>query len=160
MKSTPPPLRVGTPCPKQWDDMSGDAKRRFCEHCQLHVHNLSAMSRGERDRFVAESRSQACIAYELRPDGTMVTPSFWRSVFAPFRRVQLAVVTILATLLPFLLSACTSRRTLGKMACPGHTPSKSGSIQHSRHVTVGIPVSPEASHVKESKPARGSAAGE
>src|SRR5881394_4255743 len=55
LKSEPPPLRIGTTCPKRWDDMSGDAKQRFCDHCQLHVHNLSAMSTGEREQFIAAS---------------------------------------------------------------------------------------------------------
>src|SRR4051812_23738688 len=80
MRYEPPPLRVGTPCPKQWEEMRGDAKRRFCDQCQLHVHNLSAMSRRERDRFVQESGGRGCIAYQLRPDGTMMTPTFWSGV--------------------------------------------------------------------------------
>jgi hypothetical protein len=109
--------------------MSGDAKRRFCEHCQLHVHNLSAMSRRERDFFVTESAGRSCIAYQLRLDGTMVTPSFWRGVLQPFRHVQFAVVAVLATLLPFFFAGCAS----------------------TRRTTLGIPMTPEVSHTQETQ---------
>ncbi|MEO6741414.1 MAG: hypothetical protein ABIP20_14285 [Chthoniobacteraceae bacterium] len=112
MKAEPPPLQIGTPCPKNWDDMAGDAKRRFCEHCQLHVHNLSGMKPGERAQFVAESRGRACITYELRPDGTMVTPSRWNWVLRPLR----AFAALIAAMLPFAFSSCApscTRRTAG-----------------------------------------------
>lgn len=76
--------------------MSGDAKRRFCQHCQLHVHNLSAMLPGERTQFVAETRGPACITCELRADGTMVTRSHWDWVLRPPR----TVAALLAAMLP------------------------------------------------------------
>ena len=113
MKAEPPPLQIAKPCPKNWDDMTGDAKRRFCEHCQLHVHNLSAMSPGERGEFVAETRGHACITYELRPDGTMVTHSRWDWMLRPLR----ALAALLAAMLPFAFSSCANsgatRRTAG-----------------------------------------------
>ena len=109
MKAEPPPLEIGTPCPRKWGDMTGDAKRRFCEHCQLHVHNLSAMPSGERMQFVAETRGRACITYELRPDGTMVTASRWDWMLRPLR----AVGALLAAILPFAFSSCGTRRTVG-----------------------------------------------
>lgn len=45
-------LRVQTPCTEDWARMSGDARRRYCAGCGLHVHNLSAMTRGEAERLV------------------------------------------------------------------------------------------------------------
>ena len=30
MKHEPPPLRITSPCPKDWNGMTGDGKRRFC----------------------------------------------------------------------------------------------------------------------------------
>ena len=128
MKPEPPALQIGTPCPRQWDDMTGDAKRRFCEHCQLHVHNLSAMSSREREQFVSASGGHACIAYEFRPDGSMVTPSRWSWLLLPFRRVQWSVAALIAAFLPFFFSACATRRTLGKPAhsCDGSPRPASG----------------------------------
>ncbi len=111
MKPAPPPLRIENPCPKSWDGMTGDDKRRFCEHCQLHVHNLSAMSAPERAQFVADTtaKGHACITYELRPDGTMVTPTRWSWALRPLR----ALAALFAALLPFAFSACATRRTTG-----------------------------------------------
>src|SRR5436309_571232 len=96
-----PPLRIKTPCPKRWDDMRGDGKRRFCEHCQLHVHNLSAMSAHEREQFEASSGGLLCIAYELRNDGSMVTPARWPWMRRPLERARWAVAALLATVVPF-----------------------------------------------------------
>lgn len=116
--NTLPPLQIAKPCPKQWDEMTGDAKRRFCGHCQLHVHNLSAMSSAERERFVAASDSRACIAFEVRPDGSMVEPIPWPRWFQPFHRYRSAAVALLATIVPFFLASCATRRTLGRTALP------------------------------------------
>jgi hypothetical protein len=110
MKNLPPPLKVASPCPKQWEEMTGDAKRRFCEHCQLHVHNLSAMSERERGRFVEETKGKACIAYVVRPDGAMLPDGFWTRVLRPLRGVRVASLAVLATLLPFWFSSCATRK--------------------------------------------------
>lgn len=106
--------------------MSGDAKRRFCEHCQLHVHNLSAMSGREREELVAEAGDRLCVAYELRGDGSMVTPSRWAWPSKPLRRVQQAVAALLAASFPMLFSACSSGRQVA------------GGITPNRHVAGGI----------------------
>jgi hypothetical protein len=111
MKSKAPPLEVQTPCPKRWEELQGGNQRRFCQECQLHVHNLSAMSSRERERFVAQAGSgRQCIAYELRPDGSMVTPSPWSSLLRPFQRVQWVALAFLAAILPFAFSSCATRR--------------------------------------------------
>ncbi len=94
--------------------MAGDAKRRFCEHCQLHVHNLSGMSSGERAHFIEESQGRTCITYEIRPDGTMITPSRWNWVLRPLR----ALAALIAAVVPFSFSSCatsscSSRRLAG-----------------------------------------------
>ncbi|HEX2750581.1 MAG TPA: hypothetical protein VHM91_21425 [Verrucomicrobiales bacterium] len=111
-----PPLKIASPCPKQWEGMTGDAKRRYCEHCKLHVHNLSAMSKREQRKFVAEGGDRACVTYLVRPDGSMISERFWHRLFKPFR---FAGATVLATLLPFWFSACASRRIpLTGSVCP------------------------------------------
>jgi len=135
MKAEPPPLRIEKPCPKNWNDMTGDAKRRFCGHCQLHVHNLSAMSPGERVQFVAETRGRECITYELRKDGTMVTPSRWDWVLRPFR----AVVAILAAMMPFAFSSCATRRTAGVPPTMPDVPAQSGKKAPDENRLLGDP---------------------
>ncbi len=94
--------------------MSGDAKRRFCDHCQLHVHNLSAMSGREREEFVTKSEGRTCIAYELRDDGSMVTPPRWPWLSG----IQQAAAALLAASLPMFFSACTNRQVAGGISPP------------------------------------------
>ena len=146
MSHEPPPLRVATPCPKDWAGMTGDAKRRFCEHCQLHVHNLSAMQPGERAQFVAEARGHACITYELRADGTMVTPSRWDWVLRPLR----AVAALLAAMLPFAFSSCATRRTAG-VPPPCDPPAQAGQQKPGKVAVMGTPAPLPAPHTVVNK---------
>ncbi len=109
------------------------------------------MSRRERDHFVSESAGQACIAYQIRPNGTMVTPSFWRTFFQPLQRIQFSVIAVLAALPPFLFSACATRRTLGRATPPGHVDQNGGHVENSCAVTLGEAMPPESSHTKGSR---------
>ena len=43
---------VATPCTADWERMEGDEKKRFCGQCNLHVYNVSAMSRGEAEALI------------------------------------------------------------------------------------------------------------
>lgn len=149
MKTRPTPLVIATPCPKSWNEMSGDARRRFCSHCQLHVHNLSATPAREQKRLVADAGGQACIAYELRPDGSLITHSRWRWLLRPFQRARWAVVTALATLMPFAFSACTTtRRTLGQPAPPYEAAHTKGRAQQPSMIMGAIPL-PDPARLKE-----------
>jgi len=111
MKPVPPPLQVVSPCPKRWSELEGDAKRRFCSECELHVHNLSAMDERARAAFVAGRGDHACISYELRADGSMVTPPRWGWLAA----LRGGAAALLASALPFFFAGCAERRTMGAL---------------------------------------------
>lgn len=143
MNASPPPLKIGTPCPKQWSEMHGNAKRRFCEQCQLHVHNLSEMSDRERTEFVIETKGSACIAYELRSDGTMITPTMWRKFSKPLNRFKLLLMGLLSFLFPFLFSSCQSRPT----AIAAGTPAPQPSPNEQPMLLGEAPNTPDASRV-------------
>lgn len=132
--------------------MRGDAKVRFCEECQLHVHNLSTMSREERDQFVAKTTSHTCIAYELRRDGTLVTPSFWSDLLKPFSRIRFASVALLAALLPFF-PACTSRRVVpGGITPPDSAAAHGSNANKTDTVTMlGVPCPVDSTQAKSSQ---------
>ena len=66
-------LRIPRPCPARWDDMQGDDRVRFCGSCQKNVYNLSALSRGEAMKLVAEHGGRLCALLYRRPDGTVLT---------------------------------------------------------------------------------------
>lgn len=148
MKPKAPPLEVQTPCPKRWAELNGDGKRRFCGECQLHVHNLSAMSSREREQFIAQAGDgRQCIAYELRPGGSMVTPSRWATLLQPFQRMQWAVLAFLTTVLPFAFSSCATRgQVLGRFEQKCDTPKQSAVVQQQNQMLLGgtCPAPPKA----------------
>ena len=144
MKQNPLPFQIAKPCPKEWQDMNGDGKRRFCDHCQLHVHNLSATPAREQERLVEESGGKTCIAYELRPDGSPILWSRWRWLFRPFQRAQWAVVTLLATLMPFLFSSCATRRSVGELSPPHDAMHSDHKVGKMRRVLPGEMMPPPA----------------
>ena len=107
-----PPLKVTNPCPKNWDDMTGDAKRRYCDHCGLHVHNLSEMSDGERSALVASSaaRGRTCVAYYERADGTMTVRSRRDWLTRRFGNIRWKLTSRFALLVPLLAAGCATPR--------------------------------------------------
>lgn len=65
---------IPTPCPMDWDRMSGDDRVRFCGRCGKHVYNLSAMSPDEAGSIIADVRElgeDRCVRMYRRPDGTL-----------------------------------------------------------------------------------------
>jgi hypothetical protein len=63
-------LTVRTPCRENWDAMSGDAKRRFCDSCQKRVHHLSAMTEAEATAIA--KRPGVCGRFRRDADGEVV----------------------------------------------------------------------------------------
>lgn len=57
--------------------MTGDDKRRFCEGCQLHVHNLSAMSHQEQQSLLSKQGERQCVAYVMADDSIQVRSGIW-----------------------------------------------------------------------------------
>ena len=66
-------MGVREPCQKDWDGMTGDDRVRFCAGCNLHVHNLSAMTRREAERLVCERAGRLCVRFEQGADGIVRT---------------------------------------------------------------------------------------
>ena len=52
------PLRIASPCEMDWDSMLGNDRIRFCEHCQLSVHNIDFATPKQIRRLVARSRGR------------------------------------------------------------------------------------------------------
>jgi hypothetical protein len=66
-------VRIATPCPASWADMSGDDRKRQCAECRLNVYNLSAMTRAEATAFLEQSEGRVCVRFYRRIDGTVLT---------------------------------------------------------------------------------------
>jgi hypothetical protein len=69
-------LRIENPCPADWEQMTGTAQKRFCQGCQKHVHNLSAMTTDEAERLVCQSAGELCIRYAYTASGDVITVDY------------------------------------------------------------------------------------
>ena len=125
MKNEPLPPQLAFACPKRWDDMKEDGpQRRFCDQCQLHVRDLSAMTERQGQQVLAEANDRLCVSYLVRPDGTMVTRARWEGMKRGWFTVQRAALTFLAMVLPFAFTSCNrddrgqSSRLGGAMVMP------------------------------------------
>ena len=78
--------------------MIGNDQVRFCEHCQLHVNDLSAMTRHEAMRLVARSQGRLCVRYVQLPGGGVLTRAPERLYRIGRRVSRLAAGAFTATL--------------------------------------------------------------
>src|SRR5262245_44672905 len=87
-------IKIASPCPANWNEMSGDRRKRFCSECQLNVYNLSEMTQTEAENFLFEAEGRVCVRLYRRQDGTIITqdcPVGWAKVKQ--RVSQLATAT-------------------------------------------------------------------
>ncbi|MEP6823088.1 MAG: hypothetical protein ABI946_12150 [Chthoniobacterales bacterium] len=135
------PPEIKEPCPMRWEEMRGDARSRFCEHCQLHVHNLSALPQRGVAGVLRRSRTERmCVTYTRRADGSMWTRrAAMRERFAkPFRR---SFSWLLAAFVPMALGACATEPPRQQITgivtpnCQSTSPVKTAS--QDRAVTTG-----------------------
>jgi hypothetical protein len=90
-------LQVQSPCPADWNTMTGDQQRRFCEHCQKHVHDLSTMPAEEAERLICSAAGELCVRYARDPQTNQVITLDYRPPppTSP-RRAMLVVASLLA----------------------------------------------------------------
>lgn len=97
-------INIEEPCHQSWEQMSGDEQRRFCSHCDKHVHNLSAMTKAQAQELL-EREVDLCVIYKYdERDELVFSP-------APTRhQLQLQGVRKLlaaaALAVPMMLAAC------------------------------------------------------
>jgi hypothetical protein len=56
-------LPIADPCSQPWDEMRAEGSRRWCESCNLHVHDLSALSPAAAEGLVERHRGALCVRY-------------------------------------------------------------------------------------------------
>ena len=65
--------RIATPCPVSWEQMTGDDRVRFCDQCELHVYNISELTRIEAETLIASTEGRICARLYRRADGSVIT---------------------------------------------------------------------------------------
>src|SRR5712671_1906416 len=68
------PINITSPCPADWNSMLGDERIRFCEHCQLSVHNLPQLNSKYIRKLERKSAGSLCIRY-FEPNVTKPMPA-------------------------------------------------------------------------------------
>jgi Carboxypeptidase regulatory-like domain len=104
-------LKVASPCSADWDSMAGTDRVRFCGQCELHVYNISDMTREEAIALVTRTEGRLCARFFRRSDGTILTrdcPTGFRAVRARASRVAGAILTAILSLVSSSAAGATS----------------------------------------------------
>ena len=91
-------IRVASPCPARWADMTGDERARFCAQCQKHVYNLSEMTAEDASDLIREKEGKLCVRFYQREDGTVLTADCPVGAAAVWRRVRRLAAAAVALL--------------------------------------------------------------
>jgi hypothetical protein len=116
-------IHIKTPCPKTWDELSGDDAKRYCSECSLHVLNSVRLTRTQAHRLVATASERVCMRIELDASGAPVFLDSPRPapvpVPVPIRRPRAWAVRAASWIFGAaagLLAACQRSETLGRAA--------------------------------------------
>ncbi len=102
-------IRVASPCPPAWEDMTGDDRVRFCAECKLNVYNLSAMGRDEAEELVRDREERLCVRFYQRDDGTVLTRDCPVGLRAIGRAARARLAALASLVFVFLLGCGRSR---------------------------------------------------
>lgn len=103
-------VRIASPCPARWEDMTGDERVRHCAQCDLDVHNLSAMTRVEAEGVLQGlANGRMCARFYRRADGTILTKDCPVGIAAVRRRVLRAASRVAAALGLAVLASAAAR---------------------------------------------------
>lgn len=133
--------RISHPCSQDWSSMTGDDKRRFCDLCQLHVHNLSAMSAAEQQALLTRQSKRQCIAYLAIDHAIRVRTGTWL-FFQRLLRASRAGLALIAIVLPFGSSSCVTPRQPPPSSPDTHSCKQAHELPDGKLVLGGITYEP------------------
>jgi len=116
-------LRIATPCPIGWEQMTGDDRVRFCDHCHLNVYNISELSRSEAEKLIASTEGRLCARLFRRADGTVLTKDCPVGLRALRSRVAKRTAAIFAAIVS-LSGAALGQESSSKDKSSGPTQTK------------------------------------
>jgi hypothetical protein len=66
-------IKIASPCPADWNKMTGDDRIRHCAQCDLSVYNFAALSESEIKTLISAHEDKLCVRLYRRGDGTLIT---------------------------------------------------------------------------------------
>ncbi len=106
-------LRIASPCPVGWEQMTGDERVRLCRLCDLHVYNISEMTSAEARALIAKSEGRICARLLRRADGTVITKDCPVGLRAIRRRVARTAATVFAAIMTLVASVAGQKPSKG-----------------------------------------------
>lgn len=97
-------IKIASPCPMRWEDMSGNDRSRFCQHCSKHVYNLSNMTSAEISALIQEKEGNVCARIYQRPDVTVMTADCPVGAERFYRRLRVLIASAAAAIVLSLTS--------------------------------------------------------
>ena len=96
-------MRIASPCSVGWERMAGNEQVRFCDQCNLHVYNISAMTSEQAASLIASKEGRICARLYRRADGTVLT----RDCPVGLRAFRKRASKLAGAVLTALLSLCS-----------------------------------------------------
>jgi hypothetical protein len=128
-------IPIASPCGADWRTMKPSDTKRFCDACQKHVHDLSAMTPTAAKALLSSPPTEGlCVRYLYDAHGEIL----FRDAPLPtgmLVRAKRFATAAAAVALPMALAACSGSMgdgpepvMMGAVACPMPTPAPSASV--------------------------------
>jgi hypothetical protein len=114
-------LYVSSPCNADWETMPGNEQVRFCRQCSLNVYNISALTRKQAEKLIAETEGRLCAKLYRREDGTIITRDCPIGIRAIKRRVSHVANAALSVVLGIFANQTGVRAGDGHENCKHYT---------------------------------------
>lgn len=114
-------MRIASPCPMNWDKMTGDHRARYCDLCNLHVYNISELTSREVKTLIANTEGRICARLYKRADGTVITKDCPVGLRAIRRRVSRVAGAAITTIFSFCMSVMGQSAVQEDKSCPSNS---------------------------------------
>jgi len=114
-------LYVSSPCNADWETMPGDERVRFCSQCHLNVYNITALTRKQAEKLIAETEGRLCAKLYRRADGTIITRDCPVGIRAIKRRVSRVANAALGAILGIFANHAIAWAEDGHENCKHYT---------------------------------------
>jgi hypothetical protein len=109
-------LPIVTPCGEDFRAMRPLDRGRYCDHCKMIVHDLSAMTSKEARELLSSPRTEKlCVRYLYDAHGAIV---FRDLPASPLGRARKVLAAVLALVVPTSVAACARREMMGSPPMP------------------------------------------